>query len=242
MAHGAPDYSNVWKDVSVFRLDDMAELAARLWSPNVWDRRGDVFFMEDFEHGLEKWNILTGGGDEQAIVSIEKPLHGGYCASLLTQTGSGGLVAIDKGFPLTASSKIGFESHFKPVHYIGAYDSYIHWYTGTQDKTGYIRLSFNADELQYLDEDGNFQTLIDNLNPNPTVSYYHFIKWTVDFESNEYMWVRYNEQTVDMSGIPIRVLTDTTAPHFEAYMLLYDSGAGRGECRLDNIILTQNEL
>lgn len=241
MAHGAPDYSHVRKAVSVFRLDDMAELAVRLGSPNLWDRRGDTFFLDSFEDGITKWTVFDDGGDEAAVVSALAPMHGAFCAQLTTQTGSGGYIGLQQGFPLTASPRLGFETHIKPVSYAGIYDMYIYWYTGTEKKSGYIRLSFNLDRIQYKDDTGTFQTLIDNLDPEPVVSYYHFLKWVIDFENEEYLWLRYNEQTELMTDLAIQVTADTTAPHLEVYILFYDSAAGQGKIRLDCVVLTQDE-
>jgi len=57
MPHGAPDDSNVLKIGEDYRLDDLSELAARLGSIVNYRRTGDVYFMEDFSYGLERWTI-----------------------------------------------------------------------------------------------------------------------------------------------------------------------------------------
>lgn len=241
MSHGAPDYHNVRKEVSVFRLDDMGELAARLASPVVWDRRGDVFCIEDFECGLERWDKTDSGGDESYILSPDKPNHGAYCAYLKTKSGVGGYVLFYKGFPLTASQRIGFEAHVKPVQAFGYFDLYFNWYTGTQRKQYYIRFDFVNKQIKYKDSDGTLQVLIDDLDPDPTISYYHFLKFVVDVEDDEYLWVRYNEQTETFTETSGYITTDADAPHLTANVLFYDNANNQGICRLDTIILTQDE-
>ena len=56
MAHGAPDWFGTTPQGMVHRVADLAELAARLGSPDVFDRRGNVLFMDSFENGQNNWS------------------------------------------------------------------------------------------------------------------------------------------------------------------------------------------
>lgn len=241
MVHGAPDYSNIQKDVAVYRLDDMAELAVRLGSPDVWDRRGDVYHIQDFEYGIQSWDsIVTGTGASMFLTGLGAN-QGGYCADLYTASASGGNVHYRRGFPLTKSRKLGVEVHFKPIVNFGRIESWIDWYDGSYHRYAFIRFNAVTKAISYKASDGSLVTIIEDIEWDPLVQYYHFFKWTVDFDNEEYLWLRYNERTVDMSGIPFFVEADTEHPSFIVNFRFYDDGTGQGHCRLDTIVLTYNE-
>ena len=60
-----------------------AELAARLGSPDTFDRRGDVLWMDDFESGL-KWRTSLLGTGSLIDLTATMAASGGKCCRLVT--------------------------------------------------------------------------------------------------------------------------------------------------------------
>lgn len=61
MPRGMPDWGEYSPQEVVSKLLDNAELAARLGSPVLFDRRGTVIFMDDFNCGVNHWDTVTKG-------------------------------------------------------------------------------------------------------------------------------------------------------------------------------------
>ena len=61
MARSGPDWGLRGGKATVFPLTDMAELAARLRSIDVYDRAGDVIALDDFQSGIDQWEHSGSG-------------------------------------------------------------------------------------------------------------------------------------------------------------------------------------
>jgi hypothetical protein len=70
------DQVNLFGDDYTFGL---GELAVRLGSPSVFERRGSVMWWDSFEHGLLHWE-LPSGGTAAAVVSSIDSKSGGFSA------------------------------------------------------------------------------------------------------------------------------------------------------------------
>jgi len=109
MPHGAPDWSNVVKYEKVHRLDDMAELVARLGSLVIYDRRGDLVWCDSFEYGLQAWEKDPQGTGAAALVTCEAFRSRGFCAKMIAGSDGYALVRIARFFPLLIPGKHGCE-------------------------------------------------------------------------------------------------------------------------------------
>lgn len=241
MVHGAPDYSNVRKDVSIYRLDDMAELAVRLGSPDRWDRRGDVFHIQDFENGIATWDVVQAGGAPYPTLDTLTTCHGAYTMKMSTASGGGGYIHYRRGFPLTASDVLGFEFRYKVIDYAGKLQAWIDWYSGTELLSFWLQFNFVDEKLQYKDKDGNYQDLITDIKWDSTIPYWNYLKFVIDVGEREYVRVIYNEQTEQMAGIECYSESSDLNPFLGANLRFYDNGSGQGRIRVDSIILTANE-
>ena len=92
MAHGHPDYGGAAPLATVYTLQDLAELAARLGSIDVFDRRGNVLLLDDFESGIKKW-LFGGTGSYSAGWICDRAEHGGFCLSIQTEGAATSLVS-----------------------------------------------------------------------------------------------------------------------------------------------------
>ena len=74
MVHTLPDYTTKYKTAIVFGNLDHAELAARLGSIDIYDRRGAVIDLDNFEAPYMRWIGETLGGGGNVTLTTEKNL------------------------------------------------------------------------------------------------------------------------------------------------------------------------
>jgi len=108
--HGAPDWSKYRRDAATFSVEDLAEHAARLGSIDVFDRRGDVLFLENFEHGLGAWATGALGAGDSVAISPAWSRSGGYCALLTNGTSGADETTLTTAVHYPQLSLFGFES------------------------------------------------------------------------------------------------------------------------------------
>ncbi len=64
MAHGTPDWAGTAAQSITAPVADMGELAARLKSVDVYDRRGNVILADNFDGGAQTWQFVNSGAGE----------------------------------------------------------------------------------------------------------------------------------------------------------------------------------
>ncbi|GAI16225.1 unnamed protein product, partial [marine sediment metagenome] len=109
MTHGGPDWGTPGPLKTIYTLEDMAELVARLGSIVTFDRRGNIIWLDDFEGTLGKWGIETEGAGYSAQLSAEAARSGGFSAKLISPDDEEDRIGLKRWFPLPVESNIGFE-------------------------------------------------------------------------------------------------------------------------------------
>jgi len=114
MAHGTHDWFATAQQGLVYRVADVGELAARMGSPDVHDRRGTVFFITSFDNGLAGWSYGASGVGGSCYF-VASPVKTGRGAITL-ETGAGSLTyaSIARHLPPPPSGVWGFEYAFAP--------------------------------------------------------------------------------------------------------------------------------
>ena len=238
---GGPDYG-VWapKD-TVTALVDLAELAARLQSPYVFDRRGDVVFMDDFEDPPLKW--LVDLYEISAVVerSSITAFSGGWSARLRTGHEEGNTATMEKRIFEPESRRCGLTAYLcTPVDPPIAEMS-----MGLPTKgvfhEGAIRLTALTRRIEYLSPENRWVTLA----PLPSVPRAHHAFWPVklilDFEKATYHEFLLGPFSYNMEHIPLH-----RRPGWGAFRSRIRFRAIT-ECNLnkdlfvDNVVFTRNE-
>lgn len=110
MAHGLPDWSESAPINTMASMTDMAELAARLGSIDIYDRRGNVILVDDFTGGIQPIQFLSSGNGEALSYSTLYRRSGTGCALATIVGVAGSYSNLSMSAPLQAITRCGAEA------------------------------------------------------------------------------------------------------------------------------------
>jgi len=241
MPHGAPDWSNIVKQQQVHRLDDMAELAARLHSIHIWDRRGDVIFLESFENGLARWNTRISGAGASIEITTERCDSYGFSVKMIAGSDEDRLAAIYHAHPIPEIYSFGWEfcfTHHDWLEYIEL--------EGRQYLLGeayYYCLRWNpgGKSLQYRDETWAWRDIITNIELSPDDRLFHHMKLACNFKEYRYERAILDNYTVNLvDKYPFHFIYPYQ-PAVGLWIRLYSKSGYNAKSYVDSIIFTINE-
>lgn len=222
-------------------LDDLAELAGRLGSIDVYDRRGYVLWWDDFNHGPGAWRTRVDGTGAEVKVSAVYPLWPPYCLKLTAGSDSSVFAEAIKYLAPIASDTLGVEV---AIAFQSPFDKLrleIELHDATQIHRGRIELNDTDQKIYYQDEDDVNQELDDLPNLWESYSTYYNLKLVVDFSTDYYVRFLFGNTSYDLSAYPLRVEGDPSDPHINISIWLYGRVGENDACNLDGVIITQNE-
>ena len=240
---GLPDYAQAKPVGSVpvgpiYTSTDMGELAARLKSSDVFDRRGNIVWFDDFEDGVQKWTVVGDAGFGYAW-DADHPHHSGHSLKFWTGAGAWWETYVSTWCPYPTLSKMGFEVAFRPDTELGALHFYTQMNDGTVQHRADIAYNLVTDRWTYLNAAGGYTFLpADIIIP---VDHYSIIKVVCDFETDEYVRLIVNNATFNLGGIGIRATPSVVGPYLGATVNIVNQALGASTCYMDSAIITQNE-
>ena len=241
MPHGGPDYGVGAPKATVYRLQDMAELAVRLGSIVSFDRRGDVVWLDDFEDNIAKWDVSVIGGGSSAALSTDRPHSGNKSAKLTCATGTSPEVQLVKMFPYPILSGVGFEvavCGYTSFDYLLAD---IVLANGTTITTARARYNPVAQTLQYLGADGNYHTIDTGVALVTGYNLYNRIKLVSDLAAGKLNRLLYNERSYDLSAYTAYTGASSAGPYLTVVIKVVGHTGDTDVVYVDDVIVTQNE-
>lgn len=242
MVHGAPDNYNVKPMSSVYRLNDMAELAVRLGGLSSIDRLGEVLDYEDFTESLGKGTVVLSGTGAIAEISGDKFRSAGYSLKMIGGSNSGQSAYYGIHLPYPVLSKFGFESWFYIDSNVKNIQLHFSHYNGSKERLYWIMFDVDNERLRYYDQDGNWQNIVTPVNFLSTNQPFLACKYIMDLNNNKFMRLRLLGNTYDLSDFLPYSSNDTTVPSIIMSVIIYSMPGENGIIYLDNMILTQNEF
>lgn len=239
--HGAPDWSRYRRSSSTFSLEDLAEHAVRLGSIVSYDRRGDVVFLEDFEHGLLHVATTTSGTGGTITIDPTISKTGGYSAKLVAGSDDDKAAQIQILLATPPLPRVGIEfswSRCKDDTLIQLSSSL---YTDAGVISTLIRYYPGTNTLQYRDSDLNMQDLDTDLNLHDADNFFHTLKLVADFNTRFYSRLLINDQIYNLSSYALRATTVPSNPLYFATIQLSHTTATNPHIFVDDIIATQDE-
>ncbi len=241
MVHTLPDYTTKYKLAKIFSTVDVAELAARLDSIVSFDRRGNVFLLDDMEHGLVKWNG-TGTGGRGSVTNVNTGgLSGSHCLAIATGNQLNDVYQLDKYWPNIDATSIGCEFSFSSGAHTGIVDMTIYGFTGTTRYQGTILINCNTGTLQYKNSAGVYTTVATGLSFWDSSLTWYTIKLVIDRSTNKYVRFLINDDTYDLSSQDLYSAASVVPERLWLSITIYTLIAGVTTYNIDNIIYTRNE-
>jgi hypothetical protein len=242
MTHGAPDYSNVQKLGGVYRLDDMAELAARLGSLMSYDRRGDIFWSYGFNDGIGDFTELALGAN--AAVSLNNTYFHNPPYSLELKSGDaiGNLARISRLFPVPYNLTMGFAVAVRPTATTDTCVIDVMHYTGSVLHYTNLIIDFANGQITISNQEDDPYTITTSVGYLSSSFVFNHFKLVVDL--NDHTLVRFglNDNNYSLAGYTMKNEASATAERIYFDVLNKNTAALSTEMYVDSIIITTNEV
>jgi len=232
MPHGAPDDSNVVKQTTLYRTDDMAELAARLGSPFTYRRVG----------GIEGWQSLIMGVGGLVTASNEAVYMGKVACRLYSGTGATPYANISKYFPPVQLQKVGLQCSFSLDTNIRRLTWQFAYYDGDDVHWSSITYAHPGGVWSYTNE-GEVPTVFEPSFPlYDLTGVTHHVKIVCDLTSYRYVGVHIDNRFYSLAGEGMPQGVMPGSPYMNVILAAWGSAATAGTEWLDNVVLTMNEV
>ncbi len=241
MSHGKPDWGLVGPKTTVYGSDDMGELAVRLNSPVMWDRRGDVILMDSMEDGGGLRFASTGGVGDYYTTRAGLGRHGPLAHFCWLQGAFGSDGEVHWWVFPTGQLVLGFEISWGYVINLLSLEFNLRWYDGVIVHECNISYLPATGTLRYRTAAAAWTNIVVGLVLMPIAYPYHVIKIVADFDTNEHVRVILNENTYNLPGIALYDAANGFGPLVEARMTVVSDLVGPSSFTADRVILTQNE-
>jgi len=241
MVHGLPDWGLRGPKATTYGLDDLGEAVARLGSPVVWDRRGDVIVIESFEGSGGTWDPAPYGFGASIHRTCGGAHTGAYGVEL--QAGSDGEHSAQVSLvnPAVVQGPSGFEAWFGVAADTEAIRLFVYYYTGTQQYRSALYYGHVTGNLFVATTGGVWQQIASGLALHERYEPRHVAKLVVDFSTGYYARVILDDVTYLVHDIPIHIFGDPTNAQVIGVVSHVGVVGKNPKVAVDDLILTQNE-
>jgi len=219
----------------------MAELAARLGSIDVYDRRGNVIWMDDFNKGKGSWAEGLYGTGAAIAIDTTYPKWPPFCLKMTGGSDAGRSCQIFNHVAPQVLGPVGLESSVAFTSVFSALRIAIINYDGTNRYISTIELNDASDKIYYLDSGGSYVELDDLPNLVDAYGEYHSLKLVADLSTNKYVRFMINQTEYDLSAYSMQTVANTEAPKVLVRLYFYSNTGSNNTCLVDGVIVTQNE-
>jgi len=241
MPRGAPDYSNIRAGEPLHRLDDMAELAARLGAPTIFDRAGDVVWLQSFEHGLQGGTFGTDAAPSAGSLVVDKAIDGAFSIKLDPSSTPNSYVEYRPLVYFFPTGKTGFEVSLSPDADFYFVRFSILAYDGQYQLAANVRYYPDGGLWRVADGNGVYHTVLSSVELQTGPTAWHPFKLVIDTETEKYVRFQIDRFVTDLSDYDLRKSSNTSLAQLEVGVTVFGSASAHAACYFDRFIVTQNE-
>jgi len=242
MPHGHPDYGGAAPTNTIYTFPDMGELAARLGSIAIFNRQGNVLFMEDFEGSLARCSAgaSAGGG---VVISNKFARYGDFSCCMTTGPDNYNQAYVGTLLAYPVLSKMGFEvawnrsdagKLWRIIFEFELYDGDDYWMAD-------VAWSNETKKWLYRRQNADFVDLVTGVDYYEGDFPFNHAKLVVDWVKKEYVRLIANDQVYDMTGLGLYSVPNDTPGYLFAVTRTKCAESGAAVNYIDGIIITQNE-
>lgn len=237
----APDWYALRPGSDRHVLADMAELAVRLFSPVVHDRRGTIIWVDDFRYGDVSWVHSTGGAGAAIAIDTHYPLYGGKVLKLTAGSSSPYAAQIYRNLSIPRVNKWGVAVHFAVTSNFDYISLSVGKYDGINRVQGRVRISDTDNTMVYRDSDGDNQLIATLSDLTETYGTYHWLKLVMDMSTKEYVRVMFDDTEYDLGGISLYESASGEVAQFRPYISLFGLSDENDVMCVDAVVITIDE-
>jgi hypothetical protein len=238
---GQADYGALAPKETSASVSDMGEIAARLGSIVIYDKRGDVVDFDNFEEPIEKWYVLPSGVNGWAILTSDNAKSGCQSVNLAGGSDIGDYCRMYKSYAVLSSKSLGIEISYSNLSaYCDLYMD-LFWYDGINYYRASCKLDPSTGKLYVLDDTNSWVEIGTVVPSQGTSWFFHTFKLVANFDTHYYKRIMYNNVEYDISTIALYHYADTTVAQIFARLEMKVRASGGGSVYLDDFIFTQVE-
>ena len=201
--HGRPDWYNITPMIQIHASDDVNELAARLHSNNLYDRRGNVICLDDFFTGNAKGTVTDDGLGSTSYLEINQQLSGNPNLALYAIANANAIEIYSHNISITVPNGFGTEWCWNCDNNTIQIQFQIYWFTPTKQYRAAIKFDCTTSKGYYLDSGLNWVQFATNLVFGTGSSTLSTTKLVVDTNANTYLRFIQNNRTFSLAAIPV---------------------------------------
>jgi len=239
--HGAPDWSQYRPNSASFPSLDLAELAARLDSPDTFDRRGDVIFASHMEHGLTEFGTTTSGTGATVAADTSQSLRGAQSIKLTAGSDASAIAALWKPFHYPPSGMIGLETWIAFESGIDIILLTIELYNGDNLASFSAAYNHTNTRLRVKTGSGTWATIATNVNLYVSQRLYIPFKLVVQHPTTKYKRFLVGPTEYDISTYSYTTSASATRPYALCVITAQGPGGTNPNAWVDRFIFTHNE-
>lgn len=240
MPRGMPDWAEHAPQELIDKTLDNAELAVRLGSPSIYDRRGTTIFMDNFDTGTKRWTkVLTGW--QNIYPQTINPFWGGYGIAYYDPAIYEYLPYTQISLPFVTQTPIGAEAVFclTNVHSIVSIQFAIQ-YAGTFTEFIFDYYA-NTKVVKIKIHDATFPTIASNIEVPIGDKRWFSMKLVVNPLTGYYVRGRFNNTEIDLSSYQGYSFSNTAPDEITVAYGMGASSAAATSNYQGLAIVTQNE-
>lgn len=241
MAHGTADWGVSAASVTTFQLTDLGELAARLWSIDYFDRRGEAIFMEDFECAGARYSTFVAGTGASAGVITNEARSGQNAMQLICGSDGLAIAAVQKYIGQPKRGYLGIEASIRFVSGAPIAEVRIEYHDAATVTRFAMTYDISGRVLSYLGSDGLMHIFASNLTLPGIPTLFHTFKLVGDVVSGKYVRAIVNGIAYDLSAFAANVAAGPAGNYALVQVSSLSPGGSNETIYVDDIIVTQNE-
>lgn len=241
MAHTMPPWTSRYKMTTVFGHIELSELAARLGSPNIFDRHGHMVFMDDFESGTLFWG--TGGNGTGSSVDLvgDWAKTGSQSVKLTAGEGADGSANIVRYFGIKIIGKIGAEFSFTLDAETAYVELNIRYYNGTYLYSFDTRYDLANTKIQGYNGAASWSDIETGVILEAANDTFHTMKLVVDIQNLTLSKIYLDDFEEDISSFTPVISGSALAPCIRVCITHKSANAAVKHIWVDDFILTVDE-
>lgn len=241
MSRGQPDFGQyAVKEISA-SISDMGEVAARLGSINIYDKRGEVVDFDSFEEPVLKWRLSDAVTGEIAFVT-DNCKSGSQALKLTRILNKPISVQVYKSYSILLSKRLGAEISFATLSPAADLRVEIKYSYATGHLWASLKLDNVNHKLYVEDETWEYTEVSAIADLYNQAFYFYTLKLVVDFDTKEYVRLLFANQEYDLSGIRLGDTGISGNPDkVEVFIGMFSATNPEQYVVIDNYIMTQAE-
>lgn len=239
--HGRPDWYNITPMIQVHASEDVNELATRLGSAVLYDRRGNVVMYDDFHRGIGQWREYSSEGAVLQELRAGANSQSGLYQCLYVPAGAFNFLSVARSSPQPQSGAYGAEVH------LSADDAEDYWsvdlfsrFAAVYYHTG-IKYDRGDSTLSYLDVEEDWVPFAASISQTHGDTELNVLKWAFSAVDGEYLRAIFNNVAYSLVAIPACYTFFAGTPFQDLIVSTYATASDDTSLNLYAAILTINE-